>query len=55
MLNMIKSLTNKYKQYIKSRINADYEEYYSILRKKVDIEGITTLNFQKNFLYFKNP
>ena len=43
VLSMIKSLTNKYKQYIKSRINADYEEYYSILEKKIDIEGITAL------------
>lgn len=41
VLNMIKSLTNKYKQYIKSRINADYEEYYSKLDKKVDIKEIT--------------
>ena len=47
VLKTIKSLTNKYKQYIKSRINTDYEEYYSKLEKKVDIKGITTLISKK--------
>jgi len=47
ILNTIKSLTHKYKQYIKSRINTDYEEYFSKLEKKVDIKGITTLISKK--------
>ena len=47
ILSTIKSLTHKYKQYIKSRINTDYEEYFSKLEKKVDIKGITTLINEK--------
>ena len=47
ILNIIKYFSNKYKQYIKSRINTDYEEYYSKLENKVDIKGITNLINEK--------
>ena len=43
ILNIVKHLTNKYKQYIKSRINTDYKEYYSKLEQHINIEEITTL------------
>jgi hypothetical protein len=40
VLNIIKYLTKKYKQYIKLRINSDYEEYCLKMEKNVDIKGI---------------
>ena len=47
ILNIIKHLTNKYKQYIKSRINIDYKEYYSKLEKHININEITELINEK--------
>ena len=41
VLDIIKYLTKKYKQYIKLRINTDYEEYYLKMEKNVDIKGIS--------------